>query len=234
MKPSQKVLLSMGGVLAAVIVVTAVAGRVALSRNHFAVVEGSRLSESADLTGITEVEIAGGWRVNVTRGDEWKLEVADSGNRDARVRMHVFGKRLRLGGGSRAWRRERGAPKSVNIVLPALEELELRGGVRLALSGFRGDRLAVGIAGAARLEGRGGRYDELELSVAGASAVDLRGIAVTDAEIDLRGASDVVLTMSGGVLSGSVAGAGSLRYYGTVSEERVRVAGVARIIHHRE
>jgi len=234
MKPSQKVLLSMGGVLAVVIVVTAVAGRVALSRDHFAVVEGSRVSESADLTGVTEVEIAGGLRVDLTRGDEWKLEVSDPGNRRAHVRMHVFGNRLRLSGGSRAWWREGGAPKSVSIVMPALDELELRGGVRIALSGFRGDRLAIDIAGAARLEGRDGRYDGLELSVAGASAVDLRGIPVTDAEVDLRGASDVILTMSGGALSGSVAGAGSLRYYGTVSKERVRVAGVTRIVHHRK
>ena len=234
MKPSQTVLLSMGGVLAGIIVVTAIAGRVALSRNHFAVVEGSRVSESADLTGITEVEIAGGWRVNLTRGDEWKVEVSDPGNREEHVRMHVFGNRLRLGGGSRAWWREGDAPNSVDIVMPALDELELRGGARIALSGFRGARLAIGIAGAARLEGRDGRYDELELSVAGASAVDLRGIAVTDAEVDLKGASDVVLTMSGGVLSGSVAGAGSLRYYGTVSEERIQVAGVTRIVHHQE
>ena len=148
--------------------------------------------------------------------------------------MHVFGNRLRLGGGSRAWWREGDAPNSVDIVMPALDELELRGGARIALSGFRGDRLAIRIAGAARLEGRDGRYDELKLSVAGASAVDLRGIAVTDAEVDLKGASAVVLTMSGGVLSGSAAGAGSLRYYGTVSEERVQVAGVTRIVHDRE
>ena len=99
----------------------------------------------------------------------------------------------------------------------------------MEVSGFRGRRLEVDIAGAARLEGLDGRYDELELSVAGASDIDLRGIAVTDAEIDLAGASNITLTMDGGVLSGSMAGAGSIEYYGSVTAESVRVAGAARV-----
>ena len=112
--------------------------------------------------------------------------------------------------------------------------MALRGGSNVALSGFGGDRLEIDVAGAVRLTGRDGRYEELELFAAGASAIDLRGIVVTDAAVDLNGASDVVLTMNGGVLSGSAAGAGSLRYYGTVSEERVAVAGITRIVHDRE
>ena len=65
--------------------------------------------------------------------------------------------------------------------------------------------------------------------VAGASDINLRGIAVTDAEIDLAGASNITLTMDGGALSGSMAGAGSIEYYGSVATESVRVAGAARI-----
>ena len=69
----------------------------------------------------------------------------------------------------------------------------------------------------------------MDLEVAGASEVDLRGIVVTDAEVDLAGASEVTLNMDGGVLAGSMAGAGGIDYYGTVAEQRVRIAGVARV-----
>ena len=231
MKPSHKALLSMGGVLAGVIVLTAVAGRVALSRAPFTVVEDSPFTESADLTGFTEVEIVGGWQVSLTRGDEWKVELSRSGEREKQVRMHVFGNRLRLVRGMHRWWHEDDAPGSVNIVMPALEELELRGGARITLAGFRGDRLAIDVAGAVQLEGRDGRYEELELSVAGASAIDLRGVPVRDAEVDLAGASDIVLTMNGGVLSGTAAGAGRIQYYGSVAEEQVAVAGVTRVVH---
>ena len=70
--------------------------------------------------------------------------------------------------------------------------------------------------------------------VAGASDIDLRGVTVTDAEVDLKGASEVVLTMGGGVLSGSTAGAGRLQYHGPVAEERIEVAGITRIVHRGE
>ena len=35
--------------------------------------------------------------------------------------------------------------------------------------------------------------------------------------------------MNGGALTGSMAGAGAIDYYGTVAEERVRIAGIGRV-----
>ena len=60
------------------------------------------------------------------------------------------------------------------------------------------------------------------------------GIGFLDAESDaesvaLAGASNITLTMDGGVLSGSMAGAGSIEYHGSVAAESVRVAGAARV-----
>ena len=241
MRPSQKVLLSIAGVLAGITVATAVAGRVALSRAHVVVAEEDRVSGVLELDGFREVEVAGAWRVTLTRGDEWRVELPHAGESAGRVRAYVLGERLRLGRAAFAregWKfvfaEEDDSPRRVDIVMPELAALELKGGAHVSLSGFRGDRLDLDIAGAVRLEGHDGRYEELDLSVYGASDIDLRGIAVTDAEVDLKGASEVALTMDGGVLSGSSAGAGSLHYYGPVSEERVEVAGITRIVHRAE
>ena len=241
MRPSQKALLTMVGVLAGIVVVTALAGRVALSRSHVVVADGYRASGILDLDGFKEVEVAGAWRVTLTRGDQWRVELPHAGETDGRVRAYVLGERLRLGRATfirEGWRfafgEEDGSPRRVDIVMPELAALELTGRAHVSLSGFRGDRLDVDIAGAVRLEGRDGRYGTLELSAAGASEIDLRGIGVKDAEVDLRGASNVLLTMDGGVLSGSTAGAGRLLYYGSVSEERVDVAGITRIVHRAE
>ena len=70
---------------------------------------------------------------------------------------------------------------------------------------------------------------ELADAEASAEGAGLRGIAVTDADVDLAGASKITLTMDGGALSGSMAGAGSIEYYGAVAGESVRVAGAARV-----
>ena len=241
MKPSQKALLSIGAVLAGVIVATAITGRAALSGSRSAVIEGDEVSGSTDLGAFDEIELSGSWRVDITRGDDFRIALPRGGDRGKHVRMHVVGDRLRLGSTTfardarkLAWGEEAGLPRRVDIVMPELAALELRGGSRVALSGFRGERLEIDVAGAVRLEGRDARYEELDLSVAGASSIDLRGVEVTDARVDLMGASEVVLTMNGGVLSGSSAGAGILEYYGSVAEERVDVAGITRVVHRAE
>ena len=113
--------------------------------------------------------------------------------------------------------------------MPELSGLDLAGANKLELSGFVGDQLRVEVAGANQVQGRDGRYDNLELSVAGASDIDLGGIVVTAAKVDLAGASKVTLNMNGGVLAGTMAGAGAIGYYGTVAEQRVRIAGIGRV-----
>ena len=231
MKQSQMAILSVVGVVAGTIIVAAVGGRIALSRMDSEELDpGERVSRNPDLTGFSEIEIDGRWRVTVTRGEEWRVALSYPENVEGEVEAYVQGERLRL---------RRTAPgfwfggpnwvTTADIVMPALEELALSGNGRLELSGFEGDRLDIDLAGAVQLEGRDGRYRELDLSVAGAGEIDLHGIAVTEAQVDLAGAADVTLTMNGGELSGSMTGAGQLRYYGSVSREAVDVAGVGRV-----
>ena len=229
MKRSQIALLSVGGILAGIVIVSVVSARIALSHGGTEFLDAASIAGGAGLRGFDGVEVAGRWRVNVSRGDDWRVDLSYPEDLEDRIKVRLQGDRLWLGFKSGVPWDEPGLPVSADIVMPELEEVEVRGAAMVEVSGFRGRRLEIDIAGAARLEGRDGRYDELELSVAGASDIDLRGIAVTDADIDLAGASNITLTMDGGALSGSMAGAGSIEYYGSVSSESVHVAGAARV-----
>ena len=230
MKKSQIALLSVAGTLGAIIIVSTGVFRVALSQVD-PEPPGDPVTRSLDLEGFRGIAVEGAWRVTVTQGDEWQVEVTHPSNRE--IDAYVDGDLLRLDRrGSFGWPwRTRNTRVSAEIVMPELEDLHLAGASRLEVSGFEGERLEMEIAGAVEIVGRDGRYEELELSIAGASEVDLRELVVVDAELDLAGASEVVLAMDGGVLSGSLAGAGSVDYYGTVAEEEVRIAGAARIRH---
>ena len=231
MKQSQIAVLSVCGAVAGLIIVIAGVARVALPQVS-ETTPGEHVSGSRDLTGFSGIEIEGSWQVNVTRGDDWQVELSYPENREDEFDVSVRRGRLILDRRSsgRWWGGDE-APIRADIIMPALEELELAGAGQVNLSGFEGPRLEVDIAGAVHLEGRDGRYDELELSVAGASKIDLRGIVVTDADVDLAGASHVTLAMGGGALSGSLAGAGQIEYYGSVSEQDIDIAGFGRVNH---
>ena len=113
--------------------------------------------------------------------------------------------------------------------MPALVELEVAGSSRVTLSGFEGELLTIDAAGATQITGEDGRYGELELSVAGANDIQLAGFVFTDADVDLAGASSLTLTMDGGELTGGLAGAGKVEYFGTVSREAIDVAGFGSV-----
>ena len=231
MKRSQIALLAMGGVLGAVVIASVVSARIALSPDNSGFRDGAKARGSAELRGFREIDVAGQWQVNVRRGDDWQMNLSYPEGFEDRIRIHVVGDRLRLGIQSDSWLDEPDVRPTADIVMPDLDEVEVKGAAKLDLSGFKGRRLDIDIAGAARLTGRDGRFDELGLSVAGTSNVDLRGVSVTDAYIDLAGASKVTLTMRGGILSGFIAGAANVEYYGRVSAETVQVAGFAHVKH---
>ena len=228
------------GFLALIMLVMAVNGWVALSQPdsgttrtaaNSAVVVGDQITTTLDVADFKSVDIEGRWQIELTQGGEWQVEVSHSEYLEDDVNVYVRGDRLvlsRRSSGGWWWRRTETRLKA-EIVMPELTELELAGANQLDLSGFAGDRLRLEVAGANQVEGHDGRYDNLDLSVAGASEIDLGGIVVTDAKVDLPGASKVTLSMNGGILAGTMAGAGTIGYYGTVAEERVRIAGVGRV-----
>ena len=229
MKRSQIALLAMGGVLAGAVFASVVSARIALSPSKSAFVDGAQISGNLELRGFRNIDVAGRWHVNLSRGDDWRIELSYPDTLEDRVKVSLAGEWLWLRVDSRSWWEEPDFTATADIVMPELEELGLKGASRIEVSGFRGPRLEIDIAGTTQLKGRDGRYDELDLSVAGASYIDLRGVTVTDADVDLAGASKVTLTMDGGTLSGSVVGMSSVEYYGPVSKERIRLSGPSRV-----
>lgn len=235
MKPSKIALLSLGGVVAGAIVVAAVVARVAIGWNGQARAQtdidpGETTTVSRDLRGFTGIEINGSWSVAVTRGDEWQVELSYPENLVGEVDVSVRGERLSLNGaGMRSFFGRSNARFSADIVMPALVELEAAGSSRVTLTGFEGEQLTIAAAGANQVTGEDGRYGELELSVAGANDIQLAGFTFTDADVELAGASNLTLTMDGGELTGGLAGAGKIEYFGTVSREAVDVAGFGSV-----
>lgn len=231
MKPSKIALLSLIGIVVAGIVAAVVAARLTLVgggpvRVQIDAEAGEATSVSRELSGFSEIEIEGTWDVSITQGDDWQVVLTSADNDLDAMEVSVRGERLSLAGADP--RSFFGGPTggfSAAIVMPTLSELDAAGASQVRLTGFDGERLSIDVAGATRIIGNDGRYDELALSLAGAGDVALEGFVFTDARVNLAGASSLRLTMDGGELTGAVAGASAIRYFGTVSRQAVDVAG---------
>ena len=231
LRPSEALLLVALGTVVAAVFTWAVVVRVQFSGATAAQVDvqGEQIVSRLNLQGFQEIEATGEWRIDLRQGAGWQVELAYPDELASHVRSGLQGNRLLLDFDPPPWQDGREFPASAKIVMPALEVADIKGYSRVELQGFDGERLELDIKGNAVIEGRGGRYRTLGLSAAGLSEVDLSGIEVRDANVEIAGNTRVVLSMGGGSLSGYLRGAGSLSYSGQVSEESVRVAGIARV-----
>lgn len=239
MKTSQLVVLAALGVLALCVAMFVGMAIFAASRSEVATDEsgmaaamvatatGARL----DLRDFRAIAIRGRWRVEVTRGPEWSVELSFPESLRNRVSAKVEGDRLVLGWKDKAWQSgpPRDAQPSARIVMPDLVAVNIAGAGDLDFSGFSGPELQLSISGVAEVTGRDSRFDDLELRISGVGDFDLGEVYATNAAVELSGAGDVTLAMAGGVLSGHVAGAGRVTYRGEVSEQRIRVAGAGKV-----
>jgi Putative auto-transporter adhesin, head GIN domain len=173
------------------------------------------------------------WQVTLVRGDAWSVELSYPVELEPSVSVNVENDNLVLAFDGRSWWSDFGRRNELRmtarVVMPALDELQLAGATKLEMSGFMGNELALSAAGASTIVATECRYDELDLQMAGAGNADFSGLTATDAHVSIAGAHSVTLRMAGGTLSGSLAGASSLKYYGSVASENISKAGATSV-----
>jgi hypothetical protein len=192
---------------------------------------GPVASETRNLSGFDRIDARGMWEVELRQGTAWDVALSYPENAADRLDVRVEDGRLILEEKGRGWSWFGGndVRLEASITMPALASVDLSGASELTLSGFSGDRLDLTASGATEINGSNGSYRELRLVVSGAGDVDLNEIVVDDARVVLSGAGDIKLNMNGGVLAGSVSGAGHIAYRGAVREENVVTSGFSSV-----
>lgn len=197
-------------------------------RRELAAVEatGFTVEEVEDLDGFNALEISGNWNVTVERGDDWSVSIRYPDGYDDRVDARVRGDVLVLD-----VREKNDSMEAVmaDIVMPEFAGLETAGASDVDFAGFSGESLDLRIVGGAKIKGGDGRYETLSLRTEGATKVDLLNLDVVDADLRINGASDVTVFMDGGVLTGELAGVGSVKYAGFVREQKIQVSGLGKV-----
>jgi hypothetical protein len=226
MRNSQRVMAGLLGGIVVLMIIAAIWIRIAApARVQFS---GERATRTYDHAEFAAVSINGHWQVTIDRGDAWRVAIDVPAEVLDRVRVERDGDALTIeyeGGWSfGGFGRGTEAPQAT-ITMPALESVTLSGTSTLSFNGFEGDRLSLTSSGASEIRSASGRFETLELVTSGAGNVDLYGLLVTNADVQTSGAGNLKLDMAGGRLTGSMSGAGSLDYRGTVSEQSVSTSG---------
>ncbi|MCF7927810.1 MAG: DUF2807 domain-containing protein [Spirochaetales bacterium] len=178
------------------------------------------------------INIDGFWELEITRGDVSKVRIeapenfienlavtATNGELSIEQEQKLF--YIGMGTKNRRLRAE--------ITLPVLRSLKITGGGDLHLSGMETENLKILLEGAGSFTAKNSRVENLTLDIRGAASVDMAGCPVTNALVDMEGAGSILLNMEGGRLSGSIEGAGSLEYTGSVLEETINTSGFASV-----
>ena len=232
MKQSEVAVLSAAGVVVLVLVVMIAYLRVAIGDakdvDEVVLVDlGERITEARNLDNFDSISVSGAWELDIKQGDDWHVQLTYPKNISQYLEIEVDNGKLHLGlEGVKSGKGKKDLHLEAKITMPALKTFDVAGAGNFKFKGFSGDKLSMTLAGAANIEGEEGRFANLDLQASGAGRVDLKEVKVHDANINLAGAGDVELTMDGGVLAGTVAGVGSIRYYGTIADNRVNVFGI--------
>jgi hypothetical protein len=234
MRTSNKILVIVAAVLAASVVASIVVSRLLVDRvvqieenGKAPQTPGDYVTQELEARGFDELRITGGWKVRVRQGEEYRVVLSMPENYRSLLEAERRGSTLHLGL-SRGLDM-RGTHIEAQIVMPKLTGVRSVGGIHLELAGFSGERLVLQSSGGSNIEAQGGPYERIVIELQGGSNVNLLELPAENVHVDAVGASNVRLHLQGGALTGSISGAGSVKYRGEVSSQSVSSEGVTSV-----
>jgi len=233
-------------VAAGIVACCIVASPVVLARAKRVEPAGRTVTRSFDVDPFTSVAIGSAGRVEIAHAETFRIEVAIDENFEPLLEVGVQGSRLSIGL-ERGRYEARQAALDVKISMPALEGVDLSGGARGSINGFRSERsFAASLSGSSQLTGDLESGDA-SFSLSGASRVELTGRA-GDLDVTTSGGSrallsrleshDVDFQSSGGSrievgldgrLSGRASGGSVVTYSGSPTVGDFETSGGSRV-----
>jgi len=184
---------------------------------------GDLVSRSFDLDGFSQIDASQGAEVEVTRGDEFSVDVEVDDNVASKLEVSVSGDTLRLGLDVDS---QVNVTFRVKVTMPELTGVTVSGGSRLQ-GVLAGEDLVVNASGGSRatLTGTAGR---VTVDASGGSRALLGDLAAGDVEVSASGGSHVEINSSGRV-SGEASGGSSVTVTGSPTSVDVDVSGGASV-----
>ena len=160
--------------------------------------ESSSLPMPDDLSDFKAVSMSGMWDVTIEQGDNYQVVIHGSERQKAHYRIIEVNGKLTIDYDTSFeddfWKKNlfKRDKIDVDITMPRLEKLELKGAGKVSFRGFEENDVVIDIAGAIKADG---------------------SLEATNLEVDITGASSLELSGSGAFLDARVNGASRLEAY---------------------
>jgi predicted small secreted protein len=209
---------------------------------------GDVIEETRDLDSFSRIDISGAGDVVVEYGDSESVRIEAESNLMEYLETTVSGDTLEI-----STRDNTSLNTSIGytfyVTVTELEGMTISGAadvnlpdvvtendftIRVSGAGdvvaesLQAESLTVDISGAGSVRVDGGEVESQDVTLSGAGDYRASDLISQDAEVDLSGAGGITLYASG-ELSGSVSGAGSVRYTGDPETVNVNVTGAGSV-----
>jgi hypothetical protein len=179
-----------------------------------------------EMSGFNSLDLKGNWKVRIVSSDKENIRVNGPEDLLESLLVNQQGKSIEL---HMAIQRNDKRKLSLDITIPVIHSLRTRGVVDVSISGFYLEDLIIDSEGVSSIHGVNGRTDSLKFQGKGVSNLDLENFPTRKADLVSKGVVKIDLTMSGGELTGSIEGVGSVRYRGQANHESIRVKGSCKV-----
>ncbi len=191
---------------------------------------GKLATEIRDLEDFNSIQIKGSSDLDITIGESFSVTVETDDNLlellETEVRHGTLyvdfadGYSVNTRIGSR-----------LEITMPDLEELNLKGASDIRASGLNGKELSISIFGSGDVT-LSGEVEDLEVDIRGSGDIDAKKLVAREAYISIKGSGDVGVAVDD-FLDADIKGSGDITYYGDPKVKK-RVWGSGDITHrHR-
>ena len=156
---------------------------------------------------ITSIDLAGPIDLTLRRGATPSLKVRGEQRLLANVDTSVDGNTLHIGPKGMLFHHRQ--PLQVEIVLPALTQLEVHGNGNSKITGFSGDSFRLELAGSGDISFTG-RYKQIEATVNGSGNLDINGGNSDSVTLEMVGSGRIVASGNTKLLRADLSGSGDI------------------------
>lgn len=188
--------------------------------------------EYDDLKDFSRLTVSGYWEVNLTAAQDYAVTVAVPRYFRDNVVIEQTGQTLAIELLEGTHINLRGGHHVVNVELPQLTALRLKGGMSITLEDFDSPSLDIHNQGLVLVYGNDCTIENLYADLEGVSTLNLIDCSITNADFNIEGTGSGDITLNGGKLSGTISGTFALTYYGEATST-LDTEGLASVSHKR-